>query len=81
MIQLIKDYLFWRKYRKWAVTHKFDGVPMSEEMYCIAPKSFKITRENLRNMKEVVRNEKRKHSSSNFYNIIYRGVLIFNIFF
>ena len=51
MMNIIKQYLFWRKWRKDVALGKFIGVPMSIEMYCIAPNSFKTTRENLEQMK------------------------------
>lgn len=42
-MNLIQQYLFWRKYKD--RLHEFkEG--MSKELYCIAPNSFKITREN-----------------------------------
>ena len=43
MINLIRQYLFWKKYKN--RLHEFkEG--MSPELYAIAPNSFKITRQN-----------------------------------
>lgn len=45
---IMKEYLFWRKHKGEAKIIQYTGIPCSLKLYCIAPNSFKITRENWR---------------------------------
>ena len=49
-MRVIRQYLFWRKYRGEAKIVQITQIPCSPEIYGIVPNSFKITRENWRKM-------------------------------